>query len=316
MSKIFFLGMILIVFMIYPSSAQKKVVSTSNDNLVESKTLNPENPERSLKRKVAIGRFSNETQYAKSIFYDKDNDPVGRQAMDVLSAKLAATGKFILLERSDIDQLSNEANEGEGSFEKIGADFIIVGSVSEFGRRTEGAQAILGRKKTQTAVATVNIRLIEVKTGRIIFSEEASGEATTETKTVLGVGSSADYDSSLNDQAISTAISKLVDNIINNLMDRPWKAYILVVQEDMYIISGGKSQGIQVGDVFKVIKRGDKVKNPQTNMYIELPGTEIGELRIDQLFGDTVDDEVSFASMLSGTIDKDKLTEYYIEPKK
>ena len=28
--------------------------------------------EKGLKRKVAIGRFSNETQYAKSIFYDKD----------------------------------------------------------------------------------------------------------------------------------------------------------------------------------------------------------------------------------------------------
>ena len=27
-----------------------------------------------LKRKVAIGRFSNETQYAKGIFYDKEND--------------------------------------------------------------------------------------------------------------------------------------------------------------------------------------------------------------------------------------------------
>ena len=30
--------------------------------------------ERTIKRKVAIGRFSNETQYAKGIFYDKEND--------------------------------------------------------------------------------------------------------------------------------------------------------------------------------------------------------------------------------------------------
>ena len=27
--------------------------------------------ERTIKRKVAIGRFSNETQYAKGMFYDK-----------------------------------------------------------------------------------------------------------------------------------------------------------------------------------------------------------------------------------------------------
>ena len=43
---------------------------------------------RVIKRKVAIGRFSNETQYAKGIFYDKENDPMGKQALDILSAKL------------------------------------------------------------------------------------------------------------------------------------------------------------------------------------------------------------------------------------
>ena len=34
-----------------------------------------------LKRVVAIARFSNETEYAKGAFYDKENDPVGKQAV-------------------------------------------------------------------------------------------------------------------------------------------------------------------------------------------------------------------------------------------
>ena len=55
--------------------------------------------EKVIKRKVAIGRFSNETQYAKGIFYDKENDPMGKQALDILSAKLAASGKFLLRKR-------------------------------------------------------------------------------------------------------------------------------------------------------------------------------------------------------------------------
>mgnify|MGYP002514343938 CR=1 FL=1 len=59
--------------------------------------------ERTIKRKVAVGRFSNETQYAKGMFYDKDNDPMKKQALDILSSKLAASGKFILLEREDLD---------------------------------------------------------------------------------------------------------------------------------------------------------------------------------------------------------------------
>ena len=40
-----------------------------------------------LKRKVAIARFSNETQYAKGAFYDKENDPIGKQALDILSTE-------------------------------------------------------------------------------------------------------------------------------------------------------------------------------------------------------------------------------------
>ena len=61
--------------------------------------------DKTIKRKVAIGRFTNETQYGKGIFYDKENDPMRKQALDILSAKLAQSGKFILLEREDLDVL-------------------------------------------------------------------------------------------------------------------------------------------------------------------------------------------------------------------
>ena len=64
--------------------------------------------DKTLKRKVAIGRFTNETQYAKGIFYDRENDPMRKQALDILSAKLAASGKFILLERDGLEELIAE----------------------------------------------------------------------------------------------------------------------------------------------------------------------------------------------------------------
>ena len=70
--------------------------------------------DKTIKRKVAIGRFSNETQYAKGIFYDKDNDPMRKQALDILSSKLALSGKFILLEREDLDVLMHQ-NPDSGS---------------------------------------------------------------------------------------------------------------------------------------------------------------------------------------------------------
>lgn len=114
--------------------------------------------EKTIKRKVAIGRFSNETKYAKGLFYDKENDPMRKQALDILSAKLAASGKFILLEREDLDIIVAEAGD---RMNKIGADYIILGSITEYGRKAEGEQKVFSSTKTQTVEAGVSIRMVE-----------------------------------------------------------------------------------------------------------------------------------------------------------
>ena len=61
-----------------------------------------------IKRKVAIGRFTNETNYGKG-FFDKSNEnTIGRQAMDILSTRLTQSEKFIMLEREDMDLINSE----------------------------------------------------------------------------------------------------------------------------------------------------------------------------------------------------------------
>lgn len=268
--------------------------------------------ERALKRKVAIGRFSNETQYAKSVFYDKDNDPMGKQASDILSAKLASSDKFLLIERQDIDKIAAEINIGGGISQKIGADYLIIGSITEYGRKTIGNQKVFSSSKEQIVEAAVSIRLVDVSTGLIIFSGEAKGEATAEDKRVMGFGKSADFDATLSDKAISAAITKLVENIINKCTDSPWRAYLLSVEDGIYIISGGASQGIKAGDTFKVTERGKQVKNPQTGLMIELPGKVVATLKISQTMGSTPQDEISLASVIEGSIDASNLGKYYI----
>ena len=268
--------------------------------------------DRTIKRKVAIGRFSNETQYAKGMFYDKENDPMRKQALDILSSKLAASEKFILLEREDLDILVNEAGT---DMNKIGADYIILGSITEFGRKTEGEQKVFSSTKTQIVEAGVSIRLVEVSTGLIIYSDEAKGYAETSSKKTMGIGGSAGYDATLSDKAISGALSQLVENIINKCLDKPWKSYILSVEDGSYIISGGASQGLVSGDKFAVYKKGKVVKNPQTGMDVELPGTKTGEVTILSSFGDTPESEISFCSYEGEALDTENLMNYYIMDK-
>ncbi len=268
--------------------------------------------EKTIKRKVAIGRFSNETQYGKGLFYDKENDPMRKQALDILSSKLAASGKFILLEREDLDVLVKEAGS---EMNKIGADYIILGSITEFGRKVEGNQKVFSSTKTQTVEAGVSVRIVEAATGLIIYSDEAKGYAETTAKQTMGLGGTAGYDASLSDKAISAALGKLVENIINKCMDQPWKSYILAEDEGSYIISGGASQGLSAGDTFNVYKKGKVVTNPQTGMKIELPGTKLGTVTVLQSIGDTPESEISYCSYSGQPLSADSFNNYYISDK-
>ena len=268
--------------------------------------------DKTMKRKVAIGRFTNETQYAKGLFYDRENDPIRKQALDILSAKLAATEKFILLERDGLEELVNEAGEG---MQKIGADYIILGSITSFGRKVEGDDRLFSQSKTQTVEAGVSIRLVDVASGLIIYSDEAKGFAETTSKQTLGLGGSAGYDATLSDKAISAALTQLVENIINKCMDKPWRGYVLSVEDGTYIISGGKSQGMTEGTKFVVYKKGKMVTNPQTGIKIELPGTKVGTVTVLTTMGDTPENEISFCSYEGDAIDAEKLTDYYLMEK-
>ena len=276
---------------------------------------NPDVGGKVIKRKVAIGRFTNETQYAKGIFYDKENDPMGKQALDILSAKLAASGKFLLLERSDLASLLEEAKKSDNGLATIGADYMIIGSITEYGRKNVGKSGVFSTTKSQIVEAAVAVRLVDVSTGLIIYSDEGKGSAELTTRTTMGVGGKADFDATLSDKAISEAIGQLVENIINKCTDKPWRTFFLSFDADAQLIAGGASQGLKVGDKFVVKTKGKTVKNPQTGVMIELPGKNIGTVTVTEMAGDTPETEYSFVSFSgdNSVIDADKLTNYYIE---
>lgn len=289
------------------ATMQKPEVRVPDSKPVISKTLEqktPDSRQRFLKRKVAIARFTNETAYGQSFFLDENKDRIGKQAVDILSNKLLSTEKFILLERADLDKINKELVLGKVDQLTNMADYLIVGSVTEFGRKTTSDVGIFSRVKKQGAYAKVNVRLLDVYTGEIIYAQDGSGEAFSEAGTVFGVGARADYDSTLNDKALEAAIVNLSSNVIENLLDKPWRSYILAYEDGNYIISGGASQGVKSGDKFGVYLQGKKIKNPQTNMFITLPGKQIAVIKVLKTLGDTKQNEISICEVIEGQLEK------------
>jgi curli biogenesis system outer membrane secretion channel CsgG len=299
-----FIIILIILFLSSCATLEKPETKKIDEKAKISKTVqqdkNNSTLKKGLKRKIAIARFTNETKYGQSFFVDENKDTIGKQAVDILSSKLVETEKFILLERADLDKISKELSMENYEPLKNMADYLIIGSVTEFGRKDQGKVGVFSRTKKQVAYAKVHIRLIEVRTGQILYSEEGEGEASSEAGTVLGIGGRAGYDSTLNDKALEAAIINLSSNIIENLLDRPWRSYILGFEDGKFIIAGGKSQNITIGDTFKVIKEGEKVKNPQTNMMMTLPGKEIGKIKASVSTGDTPESEITLCDIING----------------
>lgn len=266
--------------------------------------------EHSLKRKVAIARFTNETRHGSSFLRNESEDTVGKQATDILSARLVSTGKFLMVERADLGKIKKEQETFKVDGDLVGADQLIIGSVSEFGRKDTSEVGVFSRTMKQKVYAKVNVRLIDVKSGQILFSQEGEGEAMSEVGKTFLVGEEAGYDSTLDDKALSAAVSKLVSNLIENLLDHPWKSNILSKEDDSYVIAGGASQGVRKGNTFGVFTIGRKIKNPQTGILVQMPGKKVAELTVVSTTGKDAN-EIAFCSLASGSI-KDNFNDYEV----
>lgn len=269
---------------------------------------------KTLKRKVAIGRFTNETRYGKTFQVDANLDPLGKQVSDMLSTRLVASQKFLVFERPDLDRVKAEQSITHESG-LIGVDALIIGSVTEFGRSTTGKSGFLSGTKVQTAHAKVEIRLVDVRTGYIFFTASGTGDASTESGEIAGFGSKADYDASLNDRAIGAAISDVQSSLISKLEERPWRTDILKVDGHQLYLSGGIRQGIQIGDILTVLKAGEKVKSGQSGFDIVLPAKAVGQIRIVSRFGDNETNEGAVADIISGDITDAQKSGLYISEK-
>lgn len=255
-----------------------------------------------LKRKIALGRITNETSYGRSLLRDSAGDPLGKQVTDLLSKSLTESGTYIVFERPDISRLKDESNLTGKKLNLVGVDALIIGSLTEFGRKTVGQTGFVSSSKKQVAFAKVDLRVVDVSTGQVFFATSGAGESSTESASTFGFGSQAAYDGTLNDSAIRQAISEAVNRLSSELAGRPWQTYFLSADQGRYFVAGGKAQGLRPGMLFSVQTVGEKIKSPQTGFDITLPGREIAQLRIDSNFGDAEVNEGSVGSIVSGSI--------------
>ncbi|QEZ94283.1 CsgG/HfaB family protein [Proteus sp. CD3] len=177
------------------------------------------------KSAISIGKFDNRSSYMNGIFSD-GVDRLGNQSKTILMTHLQQTGRFNVLDRANLSELKEEAGIKGQSQQLKGANYVITGDVTEFGRKEVGDRqlfGILGRGKTQVAYAKVNLNVVNVNTSEVVFSSQGAGEYELSNREIIGFGGTASYDSTLNGKVLDLAIREAVNNLVAGIESNAWQ---------------------------------------------------------------------------------------------
>lgn len=164
---------------------------------------------------VSVGKFDNRSSYMRGVFSD-NTDRLGSQAKTILESHLHQTGLFNVLNRDNLNELAQEASFSNAHQKIRAARYVITGDVTEFGRKEVGDHqlfGVLGQGKSQIAYAKVNLNLVDIQTSEIVYSAQGAGEYSLSNREVLGFGSTASYDSTLNGKVLDLAIKEAVNHL-------------------------------------------------------------------------------------------------------
>lgn len=249
------------------------------------------------KRRVAIIDFENKTTYGQRL---------GNTATDIMITEIAKSGKFILIERSKMNKLLEEQklgmtgvinpNTAAKAGKILGLNAIITGSVSQFGSKTEGSDYLITKTKRQIVEATVDVRVVDVETGQILYADSGKGIVKRSTGKFLGMGTKAGYDETLEGEALRAAIVKLVHNIIYQINAKPWSCRVAQIDKGNIYLNAGFTSGLKVKTRLTVYHLGQEIIDPTTGVSMGNVEDEIGQIEVIRHFGE----DGSIAKLVKG----------------
>jgi|WetSurMetagenome_2_1015567.scaffolds.fasta_scaffold180734_1 curli biogenesis system outer membrane secretion channel CsgG len=244
-----------------------------------------------LKKRVAVSRFEDRT--------GSGYHSLGEGIADMLVTALVKSGKFVVIERQEIERIIQEQQFGSSFMvtpetapkigQLLGAELFIVGSVSEFGQKESnisGGMSILGGGiSTKKSRAVIDLRLINTSTGEIVAAEKEEG---TESSTGISVRyEDIDFSNqnSWNDTDIGKAAREAIDGcvklIAENMEKIPWTGKILKMNADGTLLMKPGSEGkVKPGMEFFVFRKGEEVKDPDTGMVLGSEESKIGKIEV------------------------------------
>jgi len=266
-----------------------------------------------LKKRVAVFSFENKS---KGGYYWWDGRGPGDGMADMLTTDLVKSGKYVVIERSEIDKILQEQRMGQSGLvtpesaaevgKLLGVELAIVGAVTEFGM-AKGNTGVRVKGiglgvKSQKATVAIDVRMINTSTGEILAAENVRKESTSRglmVSTRQGrFDNRKDFDSSVTGKATRLAVDNIMELIDRQMENLPWEGKIILVQGSKIYFKPGSDGGVKVGDTFTVYAAGQELVDPDTGLVLGTTESRVGTIRVNSMLPNG---KAAIAGIVSGS---------------
>jgi len=259
------------------------------------------------KRTVAVGNFA--TTGAFSSKYGSWD--VGGGLAAQLATALERSGRFIVLERANLDQIMNEQRlkaqgvtnpeTGPELGNLTGVQFLIYGAVTEFGTQEQGRNISVGvsgftgglpnplsgalSHESSSGAVALDIRVVDTSTGQVMETHvvreilESKGLSLTASYSNFSIGDEEFYNTPIG-QATRKALTRAVDFITLDAMKTPWMGQVVDVEDGNLIINVGLRAGAKHGDVFSIERTSRQYTDPTTGEVLGSRRERLGTVNL------------------------------------
>ena len=206
-----------------------------------------------------------------------DGDRAAKDFESQLIGVLISSGQYDVVERDRLDKVLSEmglsatgliSEDNAIQFGELsGADYTLTGSLLD-ARIVPFDNIIYSGKK---AVVKFDIRLVDNRTGKIIFAEIVGGSKTV-AKELGGLDGTASISEAVNDAA------KEVIKLLNE--KNPLTGNVAHVTDSQVYLDLGSDNGVRVGEKFIVYREGQPIMNPVTHELMAVEENNVGMVKI------------------------------------
>jgi curli biogenesis system outer membrane secretion channel CsgG len=221
--------------------------------------------------------------------------------------------KMATLTKEQDFNASNRVKQGSGARvgQISGADALLSGDIVVFGRddkkRSVKGGGLIGgviggiasSKNEDKAVVTIDYRLIDAETSEIIATGEAKGESVRKGNALGAIGgalgkgvagvqvdmTSSNFAQTIIGEATQDCVNKLADILLEQTANmkksvRPVEGRVADVSGKTLVLNVGSNDGVNVGEIFEVLRIVREVKDPVTKETLDVVTEKTGEMTI------------------------------------